>query len=101
MSKLMETINMALMRVRAAAQLTLPAEVRKALNVKEGDYLEARVVEGGVLLTPVSMVERKLAWQGIVAATAKVRDRKPSGKSLRADEKAIAREVKAARRKHA
>ena len=41
---------MTLVRLRERAQITLPQEVRDALNVKQGDYLEAEVVEGGVLL---------------------------------------------------
>ena len=48
---------MTLMRVRRMAQLTLPAEVRRALNVQEGDYLEAQIVKGGVLLRPVAVVK--------------------------------------------
>ena len=90
------------MRLRNAAQLTLPAEMRKALNVKEGDYLEARIVSGGVLLKPVSVVERERAWTGIVKATSKVKDRKPQQrKSDLAEEKAIAREVKSVRQQNA
>jgi hypothetical protein len=42
MVKLMENVHMALMRVRRMAQLTLPAEIRRALNVQEGDYLEGK-----------------------------------------------------------
>jgi len=34
---LSEDFAMTLMRVRRAAQLTLPADIRQALNVKEGD----------------------------------------------------------------
>jgi len=89
---------MTLMRLRNAAQLTLPADVRKALNVKEGDFLEARVVSGGVLLKPVTVVERDGAWRGIVKATGKVR--RNAKRSDLADERAIAREVKASRRRH-
>jgi AbrB family looped-hinge helix DNA binding protein len=93
---------MTLMRIRNAAQLTLPADVRKALNVKEGDYLEASVVNGGVLLKPVSVVERDRAWRGIVKATGKVMQRNPrSKKDDLSDERSIAREVKASRRRHA
>lgn len=93
---------MALMRVRRAAQLTLPAELRKALNVKEGDYLEARVVEGGVLLSPVSVVQRKKAFAAIESATSKVQDLEPNpADDVIAEEQVIAQEVKAARRKHA
>ena len=40
---LSEDFAMILVRVRRAAQLTLPADIRQALNVKEGDYLEASI----------------------------------------------------------
>lgn len=33
-----------------------------ALKVKEGDYLEAEVVDGGVLLKPVIVVDKAEAW---------------------------------------
>ena len=88
-----------LMRIRNAAQLTLPAELRKALNVKEGDYLEACLVEGGVLLKPVAVVERERAWARVVKATGKVKDTKPSGRSAAAEEKSIACTVKAERKR--
>jgi hypothetical protein len=54
------------MRVRTAAQLTLSAEVRRALNVKEGDYVEAQIVEGGVLLP----ADEACAALAVVAAIA-------------------------------
>jgi AbrB family looped-hinge helix DNA binding protein len=93
---------MALLRVRRAAQLTLPAEVRRALKIKQGDYLEAQIVKEGVLLKPVSVVARARAWAGITEAVSRVRDRKPSrAKSLKAEEQEIAREVKRMRRAHA
>ena len=94
---------MTLMRVRKAAQLTLPADVRRALNVQEGDFLEAQMVEGGVLLKPVAMVERDRAWQGIVHATAQVTDLEPNPhEDIAAEEERIALDVKASRqeRKH-
>jgi AbrB family looped-hinge helix DNA binding protein len=85
---------MALMRVRRMAQLTLPAEVRRALNVHEGDFLEATIVKEGVLLKPVSMVERERAWEGILHAlhaTSQVRDLKPDpSKSNKQEEEEIA-----------
>ena len=91
---------MTLMRVRRAAQLTLPADVRQALNVQEGDYLEAEIVKGGVLLKPVSVVERKRAWKRIEKTVANVRDKNadPGGTENRVEEEAIAEEVKAYRR---
>jgi AbrB family looped-hinge helix DNA binding protein len=100
----MESMHMALMRVRRLAQLTLPAEVRRALNVKEGDYLEAHIVKDGVLLKPVAVVERKRAWEKIEKVMSRVRDRKPNPKEdVTAEEERIAQEVKAYRRerKHA
>lgn len=89
---------MTLMRVRRAAQLTLPADVRQALNVQEGDYLEAQVVNGGVLLKPVSVVERKRAWRRIENTVVNVRDTgaNPDADN-RIEEEAIADEVKAYR----
>ena len=102
MAHLTETQQMTLMRVRRAAQLTLSAELRKALKVKEGDYLEARIVSGGVLLAPVSVVKRRKAFAAIEAAVAKVRDLEPNpAETTLAAEKRIAKQVSAARRRHA
>ena len=93
---------MALMRVRRLAQLTLPAEVRRALNVQEGDYLEAEIVKEGVLLKPVAVVERKRAWQRIQKAAGRVRRNEPLAvENNEAEEEAIAADVKAMRKKHA
>lgn len=89
-----------LLRIRSAAQLTLPAEVRRVLNVKEGDYLEARIAGGSVVLKPVAVVERKRAWRQVARATAKVKDRKPAKRSAVAEERELAREVKALRKRH-
>src|SRR5437879_2453767 len=91
--------EMALVRVRRLAQLTLPAEMRRALNVQEGDYLEAEIVKGGVLLKPVAVVERERAWQRIQDIKSRVRDRKPAvAKSDREIEEGIAGGVKAQKR---
>jgi AbrB family looped-hinge helix DNA binding protein len=82
------------------AQLTLPVEVRRALNVKEGDYLEAKVVKDGVLLKPVAVVERQRAWERMMRATSQVKDLRPNRKEdVNAEEKRIATEVTAFRRK--
>ena len=54
---------MTVMRVRRMAQVVLPAEVQRALNVQEGDYLEAEIVKDGVLLKPLGVVQRERAWQ--------------------------------------
>ena len=48
-----------LVRIRRAGQITLPREVREAMNLGEGDYLAPRFTKGGVLLRPVSVRARK------------------------------------------
>ena len=52
-----------LVRVRRAGQITLPREVRDAMNLGEGDYLEPQFTKGGVLLRPVSIRARASAAQ--------------------------------------
>ena len=93
---------MTLMRVRPMAQLTLPVEVQRALNVREGDYLKAEIVKGGVLLKPVSAEERKRqAWEKILHATSQVRDLGPDPrKSNEEEEEEIAEYVKEFRRQN-
>lgn len=62
-----------LTKVTRNGQVTLPASVRKALHVKEGDYLEVAVVEGELRLKPVSVVDRKAAWRRMREAQSTVR----------------------------
>jgi AbrB family looped-hinge helix DNA binding protein len=50
---------MALVRIRRAAQITLPREIRTAARVAEGDYLEVEVTQGAILLRPVSVGRRE------------------------------------------
>jgi bifunctional DNA-binding transcriptional regulator/antitoxin component of YhaV-PrlF toxin-antitoxin module len=85
---MLENMQMALMRVRRMAQLTLPAEVRRALNVQEGDFLEATIVNDGVL-------QRERAWQRIEEITSRVRDLRPDPrKSNEEEEEEIAESIK-------
>jgi AbrB family looped-hinge helix DNA binding protein len=49
---------MALVKLRRAAQITLPLELRQAFNLQEGDYLEAEITASGILLRPVSINRR-------------------------------------------
>jgi len=73
--------------------------VRQALNVQEGDYLEAQIVKGGVLLKPVSVVERKRAWKRIEKTVANVKDKNANPDAdNRIEEEAIAEAVKDYRR---
>ena len=51
--------DMTLVRLRRAAQITLPVDIRQAARLKEGDYLEAEVTAEGILLRPVSVDRRE------------------------------------------
>lgn len=93
---------MTLVRVLRGGQITLPAEVRQRLKLAKGDYLEAEVVENGVLLRPVSVVERELALEQMLAAKAGVRPTpEQARKSPEEQEREIFEEVKAMRREYA
>jgi AbrB family looped-hinge helix DNA binding protein len=56
-----------LLKVKRWAQITLPAGIRKDLNLSEGDYLEAERVEGGLLLKPVQIEHRPQPEEGTLS----------------------------------
>jgi AbrB family looped-hinge helix DNA binding protein len=45
-------------KVKTKGQVTISAEFRRDLNLKEGDLLEAIVERGGIVLKPKSVVDR-------------------------------------------
>jgi len=47
-----------LIQVREKAQITLPAKVRKAFGVKQGDYLEVKMAKKGILLSPKAIFDK-------------------------------------------
>jgi len=56
---------MPLIKVIRNGQITIPAEIRKVMDIEEGDYLEPELVEGNKLvLKPKETVdkEQKKAW---------------------------------------
>ena len=71
---------MALLKLRRAVQITLPAELRKRFNLEEGDYLEAEAVQEGILLKPVSVVERQKGWQRVLDVMERVHTKQPKSK---------------------
>lgn len=58
---------MTLVKLLRGGQMTLPAEARKALRLKEGDYLDAEIVGGTLRLRPVAVVDRQRAWRQVMA----------------------------------
>ncbi len=90
---------MALLKILRSAQITLPVELRRQFNLAEGDYLEAQAVAGGILLKPVSVVERDKAWTEVMEVMKEVHAKHPSTKrSQREEEEWIAKQVKAFRK---
>jgi AbrB family looped-hinge helix DNA binding protein len=93
---------MTLVRVLRRGQITLPAAVRQKLKLAQGDYLQAEVVDNGVLLRPVSDVERRQALKRMFAAKARVRPTpEQARKSPEQQEREIFEEVRAMRREYA
>ena len=93
---------MALVRVKRSAQITLPAELRKQFHLEEGDYLEAEAVEGGILLKPVSVIDRAQAGKQLLTLLERVHAKQPpSDQSPQDEEEEIARLIKEMRREHA
>jgi AbrB family looped-hinge helix DNA binding protein len=87
-----------LVRLLRGGQVTLPAEVRQKLKLAQGDYLEAEVVENGVLLKPVSDVAREKAWRRVLEAPKSVRYISPKPRpSPEEEEQWLADEIEAAR----
>jgi AbrB family looped-hinge helix DNA binding protein len=90
---------MVLLKILRSSQITLPAELRKQFNLAEGDYLEAHATKEGILLKPVSVVDRQTAGQALLTLLARVHAKQPpSNLSPQEQEEEIAQEVKAFRK---
>jgi AbrB family looped-hinge helix DNA binding protein len=64
---------MPLVRLLRGGQVTLPAEARKALKLKEGDYLDFEMTDRGMLLKPAAVPERARAWDDLSAILDRVK----------------------------
>jgi AbrB family looped-hinge helix DNA binding protein len=49
-------------KVTRNGQITLPASIRRALRIEEGDYVEVRMTEEGIVLIPKKVVDRSQAY---------------------------------------
>ena len=58
MSILTREQPMPYVKVKTKGQVTIPADFRRDLNLKEGDLLEALVERGGIVLKPKTVVDR-------------------------------------------
>jgi AbrB family looped-hinge helix DNA binding protein len=48
--------------VRAKGQVTIPAYIRQAARLEEGDPVEVELVDGGILLRPMKLIDASQAW---------------------------------------
>jgi len=48
--------------VRAKGRVTIPAEIRQAARLEEGDEVDVEIVEDGILLRPMMMIDASQAW---------------------------------------
>lgn len=63
---------MPLITVKPKCQATIPAKLRKNLDLREGDLMEASVVAGGILLRPMEVVDRNAGARRVAAALARL-----------------------------
>jgi AbrB family looped-hinge helix DNA binding protein len=68
-------------KVKTKGQVTLPAEFRRDLNLKEGDLLEAVIERGGIVLKPKTVIDRyDEEWAINVLKEAKKEGRRPKSR---------------------
>ena len=63
---------MPLVTVKPKFQVTIPAKLRKGLDLREGDLMEATLVGDGILLRPKEVVDRNAAADRIASILARV-----------------------------
>lgn len=90
---------MPLVTVKPKFQVTIPAGLRKDIDLREGDLMEATLVGDGILLRPKDVVDRNAAADRIAATLAAARP-SPRDRGLTEDEimKDTVEEVSASRR---
>lgn len=78
------------------------ADLRKQFHLQEGDYLEVGAVKEGILLKPVTVVERQKAWDQVRTVLDQVHARQtPSDQTPCEQEEEITRIIKETRQEHA
>ena len=63
---------MSFVTVKPKFQVTIPAKLRRGIDIREGDIMEATLVGDGILLRPKDVVDRKAAADRIAATFAAV-----------------------------
>ncbi len=65
---------MILVTVKPKFQVTIPAELRKGINLQEGDIMEAILVDDGILFRIKQVVDRNVVADRIASTLAEVRE---------------------------
>ena len=78
---------MPFVKVLRGGQITMPKELRKVLEIKEGDILEVQMEKNKVVLKPKVLIDKDHAWARLRQVMAKVgkRHAKISEKELDTD----------------
>jgi AbrB family looped-hinge helix DNA binding protein len=78
---------MTFVKVLRGGQITMPKELRKVLEIKEGDILEVQMEKNKVVLKPKILMDKDQAWERLNQVMAKVgkRHRKTSEKEIESD----------------
>ncbi len=58
----MEESLVTLTKVTRHGQITLPAAIRRAVDVEEGDYIEVRVENDEIILTPKKLIDKSQTY---------------------------------------
>ena len=91
--------QMALLKILRSSQITLPAELRRQFGLAEGDYLEAQATSEGILLKPVTVVERQRAGKALLKLLDRVHAKQPASQLTdQEQEQLIVKEIKAFRK---
>ena len=78
---------MTFVKVLRGGQITMPKELRKVLEIKEGDILEVQMEKNKVVLKPKILMDKDQAWERLNQVMAKVgkRHRKTSEREVESD----------------
>ena len=63
---------MALVTVKPKFQITIPAKLRRLIALREGDVMEATVVEDGILLRPREAMDRDTVADHVASVLAHI-----------------------------
>ena len=80
---------MPLVTVKPKFQVTIPVKLCRGIDLREGDIMEATLVDDGILFRPKELVDRNAAAQRIAARYAAAQ---PSSKDIGRSEDEVMRE---------